>query len=94
MPRGYAQKRDTNEPEIVNALKKIGASVTILSGSSAPGVPDLLVGYRNKTYLIEVKYKKNGLTPDQKLWHSNWVGQVAIVRSVDEVLQVLGIQSP
>lgn len=52
--------RDTNEPAIVKALKAVGASVTPLNGT---GVPDLLVGFRGQTYLLEVKLplgKKGG----------------------------------
>ncbi len=34
------------------------------------GVPDLLVGFRNKNYLIEVKVPGGRLTPAQLgLWH-------------------------
>lgn len=47
-----AARRDNNEVQIVAALTAAGASVTHLS---APGVPDLLVGYRGATLLLEVK---------------------------------------
>lgn len=48
----YNARRDDNEIAIVAALTAAGASVTHLS---APGVPDLLVGYRGASYLLEVK---------------------------------------
>lgn len=51
MPR-YAKKRDANEGEIVEALEAVGATVTKLGDA---GVPDLLVGYRGESTLIEVK---------------------------------------
>lgn len=47
-----AARRDNNEVQIVAALTAAGASVTHLS---APGVPDLLVGYQDRTFLLEVK---------------------------------------
>lgn len=48
-----AAGRDSNEPDIVAALEAAGASVTRLS---AEGVPDLLVGYRGASHLLEVKH--------------------------------------
>ena len=47
-------KRDTNEREIINALQSIGAKVLQLDRF------DLLVKYREKIFLIEVK-SKNGI---------------------------------
>jgi hypothetical protein len=51
--RHHAELRDSNEPEIVTALEAVGASVTRLGSK---GVPDLLVGYRGETFLLEVKH--------------------------------------
>jgi len=78
-----AAKRDANEPEIVNALVRAGATVERLS---MQGVPDLLVGYQGRTYLIEVKTEKGSLTDDQREWVSDWRGgRVRILRSIDQV---------
>lgn len=54
----HIRSRDKNEPAIVEALKAVGASVTSLTPSGKKddrGVPDLLVGYRWRTFLLEVK---------------------------------------
>lgn len=48
-----ASRRDDSEPAIVDALRAVGASVTILG--QGDGTPDLLVGWREATYLLEVK---------------------------------------
>ena len=46
----YAARIDPLQPEIVAALRQIGATVWVI------GLPlDLLVGYRGTTHLIEVK---------------------------------------
>lgn len=47
-----AARRDENEREIIDALERCGAQVKQLSGE---GVPDLLVAYRHRTYLLGVK---------------------------------------
>lgn len=52
MGRGWARMRDTNERPIIEALRAAGATVTQLDGK---GVPDLLVGFRGQTFLLEVK---------------------------------------
>jgi hypothetical protein len=82
-------KRDENEPEIVKALKLAGAKVDRLSGR---GTPDLLVGFRLKNWLLEVKKPKEHLTDDQQVWHMDWTGhgQVTIVRTPNEALEAIG----
>ena len=83
------RRRDDNERDIVKALTLCGASVTLLS---IPGGPDLLVGFRRRTYLVEVKASKGKLTVLQESWHDAWRGgDVAIVRSPDEALRLIGV---
>jgi hypothetical protein len=48
-----AKRRDSNETPIVDALRGVGAAVTRLNED---GVPDLLVGFRGHTFLLEVKH--------------------------------------
>lgn len=73
--RAYAAKRDANESEIVKALDAIGATVTKLS---QPGVPDLLVRYRDRWYLVEVKGPNGKLTPGQREF-DNYHGGCAFI---------------
>jgi hypothetical protein len=102
--RGFARMRDGNERENVAALKAAGASVTQLNGT---GVPDLLVGFRDRTFLLEVKLpedRKPGgasqryrggdgtLTPAQQKWWKEWAGEPArVVRSADDALTAIGV---
>lgn len=85
--RRTAAKRDSNEPAIVQALTTAGCTVVRLS---AKGCPDLLVGLDGVNYLIEVKEPKGKLTDDQIDFHEDWRGQVAIVRTIEEALEVVG----
>lgn len=48
-----AAKVDRNQSEIVNALRMIGA--TVLITSQLKGAFDLLVGYKGKLFIMEVK---------------------------------------
>lgn len=84
-----AAKVDRNQGDIVEMLRAVGASVESLARVGA-GVPDLLVGFRGQNWLLEVKVGKGALTEDQQEWHPAWRGQVAVVRSADEALRVIG----
>lgn len=65
-------------------------------GAVGDGCPDLLVGYRGATHLLEVKEKSRkpsekrlGLT--QALWHAYWRGgQLVVVHSPEEALRAIG----
>lgn len=91
-----AAKIDANQTEIVAALRKAGAFVQSLA-DCGKGVPDLLVGFRRNTYLLELKDGKKPpsareLTPDQIKWHLAWNGGVLmVVNSVDEALAAIGV---
>lgn len=86
-------RTDKNQSEIVKVLQQVGASVHDLS-QAGEGVPDLLVGYFGKNYLIEVKdeNKKIRLTSAQKIFHEFWKGKVYIVQTKEEALKILGIE--
>lgn len=93
----YAAKIDRNQPEIVGALRAVGASVEPLH-RVGKGCPDLLVGFRGVNYLLEVKDGElapsdRKLTKSQKEWHPAWRGKVVVVKSVDEALEVIGVDS-
>lgn len=78
-------KVDSNQKAIVEAFRKCGCSVLILSNVGA-GCPDIAVGHRGVTYFVEIKSKAGKLTEDQKTFHLAWRGaRIHIVRSVDEV---------
>jgi len=90
--RRYAANVDHNQPEIVAALRKAGATVEHLHAVGA-GCPDLCVGYNGETYLMEIKNPDaNGkLNKIQEAWHDSWVGHACVVHSVEEALAELKI---
>lgn len=89
-----AAKVDANQAEIVEILRWSGATVELLHQVGG-GCPDLLVGFRGRNYLLEVKDgsrkpSERRLTEAEIYWHDNWRGQVAIVNSADEALEAIG----
>lgn len=91
-----ASKVDDNQAQVVAALRAAGATVRLLH-AVGDGCPDLLVGYRGLTYLIEVKDgrrppSERRLTPAQEVWHRTWNGwPVAVVLDIDGALRVIGV---
>lgn len=92
-----AAKIDENQNEIVAALRKVGASVQILS-SVGKGCPDIICGIAGVNYFLEIKdgnkpLSAQKLTPDQFEWHGGWKGQVVVVNSVIQALRAIGVSS-
>jgi hypothetical protein len=86
----HAGKVDQNQPDIVAALRKCGASVLSMA-SLGQGVADLLVARNGDLWVIEVKGPAGKLTPDQVEWIGAWRSPVHIVRSVDDALTLIGV---
>ena len=80
-----AAKVDANQSLVVEEFRRLGASVQCLH-TVGKGCPDLLIGWRGRNYLIEVKDgPKAKLTPDQVAWHGGWGGGADVLRSVADV---------
>ena len=80
---------DANQNEIVDALRRCGATVWVTS-DMGQGAPDLVVGFNGANYLLEVKVLGGTLTKDEAHWHATWRGDVIVVHSADEALMVIG----
>ena len=92
-----AARVDDNQAQIVSALRKLGATVRVVTQGN--GIPDLLVGFQGHTVLMEVKDGKKSpsarrLTEAEQKFFDQWRGgMLAIVESVDDavcLLQKLG----
>lgn len=86
---------DSNHNDIVEALRKFGASVQSLA-TIGSGCPDLLVGYCGHNFVFEVKdgTKKPSarrLTEDEKAWGILWRGVVHVVTSAEHAIEIIKI---
>jgi hypothetical protein len=93
MVRRYAAKADRNQPEIVAALRERGATVFPLHTVGA-GMLDLLVGYKGRNLLMEVKDGElvpsaQKLTPKQVEFTQTWLGQWDVVNSIAQAVGIL-----
>lgn len=93
---GAVGRRDANEPEIVDELRAIGATVKKLHEPA-----DLLVGFRGENHLLEVKLPKGPRGGDRSRSHGRrdkrqeemramWRGRIQVVRSPREALLAVG----
>ncbi len=78
----YRAQVDNNQKEIVDALRKAGRQVIILS-TLGGGVPDLLVSSPSEMWLMEVKNPdikdhKREFTPAQHEFRALWRGKPII----------------
>jgi hypothetical protein len=88
----YAAKADRNQPEIVSALRGIGAKV-IATHTIGQGFPDLVVSYGGRTMLLEIKDgtkppSARKLTPAQEEFHAAWTGEIHVVDSIEQAIAV------
>jgi hypothetical protein len=92
-----AARVDSNQKVIVEALRKCGASVRSLA-QIGDDFPDVIVGFRNLNFLLEIKDgskppSRRKLRPGQRVFHATWQGQIAVVTSVDEALETVGLKT-
>ena len=99
MSRKRVHRADETQAGIVQALRKCGVTVVILSQVGS-GVPDLLASLKGRTLLLEVvgveklkKYPKTkGLSPEQAKFHRAWQGNpIAIVHTPFEACSAMGV---
>lgn len=86
-----AAKVDANQPEIVDAFRKLGCSVLIIS--QLKNCCDLIVS-KGQTAAIEIKdgslpKSKRQLTEGEMDFMHSWKGLYFIVESLDDVLRVV-----
>lgn len=89
-------RTDANQRQIVQALRDRGATVIHLH-QLGKGIPDILVGFNGRNYLVELKDgskppSKRQLTHDEKQFFSRWQGEVAVVCSPEEAIAVVGLE--
>jgi len=84
----YAARVDANQDQIVSVLRSAGAYVWII------GLPvDLLVGYKNHTFLVEIKTNsKKKFTKLQTDFFENWSGSTLCrIDNPEAALRMIGV---
>jgi len=84
---------DDNQKAIVKFLREHGVTVAVTSGMGK-GFPDLVCGYKGKNILLELKdgnkpLSQQALTPEQRIWHFEWKGQIDVVNNADMAWELI-----
>lgn len=93
MPLRTAARVDANQASIVRALRAVGA--TVLHTHQLKNCFDLLVGYRGRTFLMEVKdptqpASKRQLTEGEAKFREEWRGSpYHVVHTPDEAIRII-----
>jgi hypothetical protein len=91
----YAARVDANQLATIKAFKAAMPDASVFDASACgEGFPDLVVGWRGRNYLFEVKNpdvrpSDRKLTESQVAFHGSWQGQVHVVHSAAEMLAVM-----
>jgi hypothetical protein len=80
-------RTDANQADIIDALRQVGAECRSVAALGS-GMGDVLVCFRRRLILMEIKTQRGTLTPDQIAFHRRW--PVAVVRNVDDALNAIG----
>lgn len=92
MPR-RAARQDQNHTALLRVARDIGAA--IVDTHALPGALDVLIGYRGRLHLVEIKApgKRDDLTAAERLTIARLarVGvAVPVVETADELLRAIG----
>jgi hypothetical protein len=84
-----ASRVDGNQALIVRQLRAVGASV--LHTHQLKNCFDILVGYRGRTFLMEIKAtEKDKLTPGEAEFKATWRGsEYHIVYTADQAIRII-----
>jgi hypothetical protein len=88
MRRRVAKRTDSNQVEIVQALRCAGAFVQSLH-IVGKGCPDLLISFRGKIYVMEIKTACGKLNKAEWDWQASWQGDYHIVRNVEDAIRII-----
>lgn len=88
---------DNNQKKLVEQIRRIPGTSVAHTHMIGEGFPDLVCGFRGRTFLLEVKDpaqppSKRRLTEDEKKFHEEWTGQIDVVETIDDVLRILELK--
>lgn len=95
-----AKRVDSNQPKVVADLRKAGV-VVFHTHEVGKGFPDIICAYPGdkQNYLFEIKDPEKPpsarkLTEKESLFHGTWPGQVNIIETAADALEIMGLKSP
>lgn len=86
-------RTDANQSAIVQLFREMGCSVWVTS-SAGNGAPDIVIGANGKNVLVEIKDGNKApfaqrLTSAEQKFHDEWRGDIRIIKTEMEALQLI-----
>lgn len=86
-------RTDANQSAIVTLFREMGCSVWVTS-SAGNGAPDIVIGANGKNVLVEIKDGSKApfahrLTMAEQKFHDEWRGDIRIIKTEMEALQLI-----
>lgn len=88
MARYEVHRSDGNAKAIIDAMRKMGASVEIIDRPL-----DVLVGFRGVTAIAEIKTPRGKLRASQTAFLDGWRGMSRVLRSVDDGIDLVNVMA-
>jgi hypothetical protein len=90
------RKADDNQAQLVKQMRKIPGLKVRHTHTIGQGFPDVVVSFRGVNYLFEIKDPSKPpsarkLTEDEQKFHDEWTGQVAVVETIEDVMDALSL---
>jgi hypothetical protein len=92
----YRRKVDANQAAVTRELRQLGCFVEPALSRVGGGCPDLLVGYRGRWHLVELKDpaqppSARALTDDEAEWiaRANPYAPVIVATGSEEIMEVI-----
>jgi len=89
MRKGHQGRRDSNHRSIVNLFRSFPGITVADTAALGNGFPDIVVGFGNKSHLIEIKDGNKKLTPEENEFVNSWSGDYTIIRNEKQVIDFL-----
>lgn len=88
------RKADTNQPSLVKQIRQLPGVTVALTHRLGKGFPDAVIGFNGRNYLAEIKDpslppSKRKLTPDEQKFFDEWTGQISVIETIDDVIQLI-----
>lgn len=90
-------RTDDNQTAVADELRARGLSVDTRCAKIGGGFPDMVVGWRGLTVLVELKNpdqppSKQRLTDDERAWIESWRGAAIVATDAEEIIRWFGLQ--
>ena len=84
MRRGHQGRRDDNHKKLVKLFRSYPGITVADTAALGNGFPDCVIGFKRRSYLVEIKDGNKKLTKEENEFVLAWSGDYTIIRNEDD----------